>query len=160
MRCFLTGPRLRDQPQSKGRSLLGIGGDTPLCDRERGFKSLPAFLGLLYKLAFLLTHTHTLVRAHIHAGSGARLSIQDKYIIPPPTHTYTPLNPVDYSLGNYSRDFCCLSFCLALSSPPLLSLPSLVNSPTWPGLPIPSFDEAVSAIFFCCCCFGLAQTDL
>lgn len=55
---------------------------------------------------------------------------------------------MDYSLGNYSRDFCCLSFCLALSSPPLLSLPSLVNSPTWPGLRIPSFDEAVSAFFF------------
>lgn len=87
----------------------------------------------------------SILRPSIQAGFSpqtdmrASMSIHDKYIILTPIYT---LNPVDYSLGNYSRQFCCL----ACSTTPLLSLPSLVNSPTWPWLPIQSFDEAVSAI--------------
>lgn len=113
-----------------------------LYDRERGFKSPGRHCWAFYTSWLFSTLTHT----HAHNSMRERMNIHDKCIILTLTHTHTPLNPVDYSLGNYGRDFCCLSFCLALSSPPLLSLPSLVNSPTWPRLPIQSFDEALSAI--------------
>lgn len=73
----------------------------------------------------------------------------------PRTHTHT-IKPSGLQLGELRQGFLLSLFlCLALSSPPLLSLPSLVNSPTWPGLPIQKlWWGSVSYLF------GQAQMDL
>lgn len=84
-----------------------------------------------------LNPSASVLRLSFQAGFSPRTDTRAFiHIYNPNTHTHTrTIKPWWITAGGITVRISVVS----LGSSPLLSLPSLVNSPTWPRLPIPSF---------------------
>lgn len=103
-----------------------------ICDRGYGLDPSTSIVWPSIQAWLISSQSH-------HNDTQQYQSSNDKRLIL--AHTYA-IKPSGLQFWELRGGF----LCLAPSSPPLLSVPLLVNSPTWPRLPIQSFDELVSAI--------------